>query len=231
MAGRIVVVRHGETEWSLAGKHTSRTDLPLTEAGRARASHLPAFFSGRAFSVVMSSPLRRARETCELAGFGDRAVINEDLREWDYGEYEGLTTPEIRESNPSWNLWRDGCPGGETPSEVGARADRALAALRDAVAAAGGGGGSGGGGSGGDGSGGDGSGGGDSGGGDSGGSGDGDGDAIAFAHGHILRVLGARWISMDPWFGSRIALSAGAVCEFGFERETEVFTLWNGGPR
>jgi broad specificity phosphatase PhoE len=200
MAGRIVVVRHGETEWSLAGKHTSRTDLPLTEAGRARAAHLPAFFSGRSFSVVMSSPLRRARETCELAGFGDRAVINEDLREWDYGEYEGLTTPEIRESNPSWNLWRDGCPGGETPSEVGARADRALAALRDAVAAAGGGGGGVG------------------------------GDAIAFAHGHILRVLGARWISMDPWFGSRIALSAGAVCEFGFERETEVFTLWNGGP-
>jgi broad specificity phosphatase PhoE len=208
MAGRIVVVRHGETEWSLAGRHTSRTDLPLTEAGRARASHLPAFFSGRAFSVVVSSPLRRARETCELAGFGDRAVINEDLREWDYGEYEGLTTPEIRESNPSWNLWRDGCPGGETPSEVGARADRVLAALRDAVAAAGGGGGSGGGGSG----------------------GDGGGDAIAFAHGHILRVLGARWISMDPSFGSRIALSAGAVCEFGFERETEVFTLWNGGP-
>lgn len=207
MAGRIVVVRHGETEWSLAGRHTSRTDLPLTEAGRARAAHLPGFFAGRSFSVVMSSPLRRARETCELAGFGDRAVINEDLREWDYGEYEGLTTPEIRESNPSWNLWRDGCPGGETPAVVSARADRALAALRDAVAAAGG-----------------------DGDGDSGGDGGGDGDAIAFAHGHILRVLGARWVSMDPSFGARIVLSAGAVCELGFERETEVFTLWNGGP-
>jgi len=196
MAGQIVVVRHGETEWSLAGKHTSRTDLPLNDAGRARAAHLPEFFSGRTFSLVMTSPLRRARETCELAGFGDRAVINEDLREWDYGEYEGLTTPEIRESNPSWNLWRDGCPGGEPPSEVGGRADRALSALAAAASA----------------------------------DGDGDGDAIAFAHGHILRVLGARWISMETAFGARIALSAGAVCELGFERETEVFTLWNGRP-
>ena len=146
--------------------------------------------------MVISSPLRRARETCELAGFGDRAVIDDDLREWDYGEYEGLTTSEIRESNPSWNLWRDGCPGGETPSAVGARADRALAAVREAA----------------------------------GGADDGDGDAVAFAHGHILRVLGARWISMETSFGERIALSAGAVCELGFERETEVFTLWNGGP-
>jgi probable phosphoglycerate mutase len=203
MPGRIVLVRHGETEWSLAGKHTSRTDLPLTDAGRARAGHLPQFFAERSFAVVMSSPLRRARETCELAGFGDLAVINEDLREWDYGEYEGLTTPEIRESNPSWNLWRDGCPGGETPSEVGARADRALSALREAV-------------SGGD--------------GEGGGTSHARADAIAFAHGHILRVLAARWVEQEPSFGSRIALSAGAVCELGYERETPVLTLWNGGP-
>jgi broad specificity phosphatase PhoE len=196
MAGRIVLVRHGETEWSLAGKHTSRTDLPLTKAGRARATKLAELLARRSFSLVMTSPLRRARETCELAGFRDRAVINEDLREWDYGEYEGLTTPEIRESNPLWNLWLDGCPGGESPSEVGARTDRALTALRPAVPDDGG-----------------------------------DADAIVFAHGHLLRVLGSRWISMEPAFGARIALSAGAVCELGYERETEVLTLWNGGPQ
>jgi broad specificity phosphatase PhoE len=188
---KIVVVRHGETEWSLNGKHTSGTDLPLTERGRERAARLPQFFADRSFALVMSSPLRRALETCEVAGMRDRAVINDDLREWDYGEYEGLTTPEIRETNPSWNLWTDGCPGGESPDQVSARADRALDALR---------------------------------------SGAGDGDAIAFAHGHILRVLGARWIEMDVTAGSRLALSAGAVCEFGFERETPVLTLWNGGP-
>jgi len=188
--GKIVVVRHGETEWSLNGRHTSRTDLSLTERGRERAAHLPKFFADRSFAFVMSSPLKRALETCELAGMRDRAVITDDLREWDYGEYEGLTTPEIRETNPSWNLWTDGCPGGESPAEIGARADRAIASLREA----------------------------------------GDGDAIAFAHGHILRVLGARWIEMEVPAGSRLALSAGAVCEFGFERETRVLTLWNGGP-
>jgi probable phosphoglycerate mutase len=110
----------------------------------------------------------------------------DDLREWDYGEYEGLTTPEIHERDPDWVLWRDGCPGGETPDQVGARADRALARLRSA-----------------------------------------DGDAIAFAHGHILRVTGARWIAMEPAAGARFALGAGALSVLGFERETEVFSRWN----
>ena len=201
MPRKIVVVRHGETEWSAAGKHTSRTDLSLTPEGRSRALQLRDFFSGQSFSLVLSSPLRRALETCELAGFADRVVTNDDLREWDYGEYEGLTTPEIRQTNPSWNLWRDGCPGGESPADVAARADRALEALRG------------------------------QGNGDGDAEGGADGDAIAFAHGHILRVLGARWISMEPAFGARIVLSAGAVCELGFERETEVLALWNGGPR
>ena len=124
----LVVVRHGETEWSASGRHTSHTDLPLTERGRERARALAAVLGGWTFSLVLCSPLRRARETCELAGFGDVAEICDDLHEWDYGEYEGLTTPEIRERDPNWSLWRDGCPGGETPEQVGARADRVLAA-------------------------------------------------------------------------------------------------------
>src|SRR5436305_343205 len=128
----LMLVRHGETEWSLSGQHTSRTDLPLTEGGRERARALEGRFAGRSFALVLSSPLRRARETCELAGLGGEMELCEDLHEWDYGDYEGLTTPQIREQNPDWVLWRDGCPGGETPDEVGARADRALGRLRAA---------------------------------------------------------------------------------------------------
>jgi probable phosphoglycerate mutase len=182
----IVVVRHGETEWSANGKHTSRTDLPLTERGRERALALASVLAEWSFSLVLTSPLRRARETCELAGFGEVASLCEDLREWDYGDYEGLTTPEIRVERPDWWLWRDGCPGGEMPDEVGERADRALARLRSA-----------------------------------------DGDAVAFAHGHILRVLTARWLELPPAGGARFALVAGGVGELGFERETQVLRRWN----
>ena len=182
----IVLVRHGETEWSLSGQHTSRTDLPLTDRGRERARALAPRFAGRRFALVLSSPLRRARETCELAGLGDQMQLCDDLREWDYGEYEGLTTPQIHERNPDWVLWRDGCPGGEKPDQVGARADRALARLRAAY-----------------------------------------GEAIAFAHGHILRMTGSRWIAEAPAFGGRIALSAGGVSVLGFERDTEVLAHWN----
>ena len=121
----IVIVRHGETEWSAALKHTSRTDVPLTPAGRRRAASLASALPAD-HSIVLCSPLRRARETCELAGFQD-PVIEENLREWDYGEYEGLTSAEIRERRPDWDLWRDGCPGGESPAEVSARADRVVA--------------------------------------------------------------------------------------------------------
>jgi broad specificity phosphatase PhoE len=186
----IVVVRHGETEWSAAGKHTSRTDLSLTEEGRRRAALLADALAGRSFALVLSSPLRRARETCELAGLADGAEISDDLREWDYGDYEGLTTPEIRAGRPDWVLWRDGCPGGESPARVGERADRAVARLRQA-----------------------------------------DGDAIAFAHGHILRVVAARWIGMEVAAGARVALSPGTISVLGFERETEVLRLWNSAPR
>jgi broad specificity phosphatase PhoE len=130
----IVLVRHGETEWSLSGQHTSRTDLPLTPAGRERAAELAPMFASRAFALVLSSPLLRARETCELAGLSAAAELCDDLREWDYGAYEGLTTPEIRERDPDWVMWRDGCPGGESPAQVGARADRVIERLRSADA-------------------------------------------------------------------------------------------------
>ena len=182
---RLVVVRHGETEWSASGRHTSRTDLALTEEGRRRAAALAGALR-RPFAVVLCSPLRRARETCDLAGFGERAMIEADLLEWDYGDYEGLTTPEIRAANPGWSLWRDGCPGGESPSQVSERADRVLARV-DAI----------------------------------------EGDALAFAHGHILRVLSARWLSMDVAAGARFALSAGALGVLGHERDTRVIERWN----
>jgi probable phosphoglycerate mutase len=186
----IVLVRHGETEWSAGGRHTSRTDLPLTEAGRRQAVGLAASLSEWSFGLVLCSPLRRARETCELAGLGDRAEISAELREWDYGDYEGLTTLEIRAQRPDWDLWRDGCPGGETPDQIGARADRALARLRAVDA----------------------------------------GDAVAFAHGHILRVIGARWIDQPAAGGARLILSAGAVSVLGHERETEAISRWNQPP-
>ena len=183
---QVVLVRHGETEWSANGRHTSRTDLPLVEAGRVRAEALASELSGRSFSVVLCSPLRRARETCELAGFGDVAEICEDLHEWDYGEYEGLTTPQIWVERPDWVLWRDGCPEGESPAEIQARADRVLDLVRGAA-----------------------------------------GDAILFAHGHILRVVAARWIAQPAAFGARLALGAGALCTLGYERDTEVLREWN----
>src|SRR5438477_9195697 len=110
----LVLARHGETEWSLNGRHTGRTDLPLTENGRRRARNLAPRLAGREFALVLRSPLRRAAETCELAGLGDGAQVRDDLREWDYGDYEGITTPEIHAQRPGWSLWSDGCPNGET---------------------------------------------------------------------------------------------------------------------
>jgi broad specificity phosphatase PhoE len=120
------LVRHAETEWSKSGRHTGRTDVPLTDAGRERALALAALLPGRTFALVMTSPLQRARETARLAGLGDAPEIREDLLEWDYGDYEGITTPDIRERQPDWYLWRDGVPNGETPAEVAARCDRVI---------------------------------------------------------------------------------------------------------
>jgi broad specificity phosphatase PhoE len=188
-AACIVVVRHGQTEWSLSGQHTSRTDLPLTPAGREQGAPLADMLSGYSFTLVLSSPLRRALETAEITGFKDRVVIDEDLCEWDYGEYEGLTTPQIREQRPDWSLWRDGCPGGESPAQVGERADRVLARLAGAG-----------------------------------------GDALAFAHGHILRVLTARWAELAVAEGARFKLGAGAIGVLGHERETRAIERWNLTP-
>ncbi|MGN6168474.1 MAG: histidine phosphatase family protein [Solirubrobacteraceae bacterium] len=186
---RILLVRHGETEWSASGQHTSRTDLPLVEVGREQARALAPALRNRKFTSVLSSPLKRAMETCELTGFGDVVQVREELREWDYGEYEGLTTSQIREQRPDWNLWRDGCPDGESPDQVSARAGRLLASLAEV-----------------------------------------DGEVIVFAHGHILRVLSARWLEMPVSAGARLVLSAGALCVLGHERETRALERWNETP-
>jgi broad specificity phosphatase PhoE len=129
---RIVLVRHGETEWSAIGRHTSRTNVALTDGGRSQAEALRRCLEAWRFALVLTSPLQRAAETCRLAGFGDVAEVRPDLVEWDYGEYEGLTTPQVRERRPRWSLWSDGVPGGETAGQVAARADRVLAEAREA---------------------------------------------------------------------------------------------------
>ena len=126
----IYLARHGETAWSLSGQHTGLTDLPLTARGERNASRLRQRLAGLTFAKVFTSPLQRARRTCELAGFGPVAEIDNDLLEWNYGEYEGRRTSEIRAERPNWQLFRDGCPGGESPQQVAARADRAVCRLR-----------------------------------------------------------------------------------------------------
>jgi broad specificity phosphatase PhoE len=185
-APEVVLVRHAETEWSRDGRHTGRTDIPLTDRGRMGARTPAAKLRGRTFRLVLVSPSRRARETCELCGLGDQAQSRAELLEWDYGDYEGLTTPQIEAIRPGWSLWRDGCPGGESPADVGARADRLIAELR-AV----------------------------------------DGDAAVFSHGHMLRVLGARWIELAPSLGARLRLSTGAICTLGYEHATAALSSWN----
>ena len=120
---RVYLLRHGETEWSLNGRHTGVTDVPLTENGRIAARRLEPILAKETFALVLTSPLRRARETCELAGLGAQANVEPDVVEWNYGEYEGLTTEQIRLTRPGWSVFRDGCPGGETPEQIGARAD------------------------------------------------------------------------------------------------------------
>jgi broad specificity phosphatase PhoE len=182
----VVLVRHGETEWSRDGKHTGRTDVPLTAPGRKQAEALGEVLGDRAFARVLTSPLARAAETAQLAGFGARAEERTELCEWDYGAYEGRTTAEIREERPGWTLWRDGVPGGETAGEVAERVDRLLAELRTA-----------------------------------------DGDALVFAHGHLLRVLAVRWIGLGPESGRLLALDPATISVLGYERETPVVRVWN----
>jgi probable phosphoglycerate mutase len=130
--GEALLIRHGETEWSLSGQHTGSTDIPLTDNGRRAAQRLGPTLTGWDFSLVLSSPLQRALQTCELAGLGERVQIDPDLREWDYGAYEGLTPAEIHRQAPGWMIFRDGCPGGESPDQVAARVDRVIHRVREA---------------------------------------------------------------------------------------------------
>ena len=182
----IVLARHGETEWSRDRRHTGRTDIPLTDNGRRQAGVLGDALAGQSFARVLSSPLSRALDTCREAGLGDRAELTGDLCEWDYGQYEGITTAEIRARRPGWNLWRDGCPGGETAADVGRRVDRVLDSLAGL-----------------------------------------EGDAAVFAHGHVLRVLTARWLGLGPEAGALFKLDTGTLSTLGLERETRVITRWN----
>jgi len=130
---KVYLLRHGETEWSLNGRHTGVTDIPLTENGRVAARLLKPILAKVTFTLVLTSPLQRARETCELAGLGQFANVEPDLIEWNYGEYEGLKTDQIRLTSPGWSVFRDGCPGGESPEQVGARADRVITKVRAAA--------------------------------------------------------------------------------------------------
>ena len=181
---RLWIVRHGETEWSRELRHTGRTDVLLTDVGERQAQAVGEALRGREFALVLSSPLRRALDTARLAGF--EPEVREELAEWDYGDYEGLRTAEIRERVPDWTIWRYGAPGGESVAEAGARADRVVAELRRA-----------------------------------------DGDVLAFGHGHILRVLTARWLELAPSDGRLFALDSATLSTLGYEREQSVIRIWN----
>lgn len=179
------LIRHGETEWARLGRHTGRTDVPLTDEGRAQARLLAAKLGRRRFALVMSSPLSRALDTARLAGYPD-VEIEPDLREWHYGAYEGLTTQQIRASVPGWSVWSHPVIDGETADEVAARADRMIARVRAA-----------------------------------------EGNVALFAHGHVLRVLAARWLGLPPSEGRLFALGTATVSVLGWERDSPVVERWN----
>jgi len=183
---KVYVVRHGETEWSLSGQHTGVTDIPLTENGRAVARRLRPALAEQSFQLVLTSPLRRARETCELAGLGARGALEADLHEWNYGAYEGLTTKQIHDKQPGWMLFRDGCPGGETPAQIGARVDRVIARVRGTA-----------------------------------------GDVALFAHGHVFRVLVARWIGLAPGAGQHFLLDTATLNVLGYYGDSPAVKIWN----
>jgi broad specificity phosphatase PhoE len=190
--GEIIALRHGQTEWSLAGRHTGRTDVPLTETGENQAKVAGALLAGRRIAQVWSSPAQRALHTAELAGLVV-SQIEPDLWEWDYGGYEGLTTDEIQQDRPGWYLWRDGViPGGpDTPYGqlcVG-ESVRALVSPASALAV--------------------------------------DGDIALVAHGHVLRILAARWLGLSPASGALLGLDTASVSRLGFEHGHPCLTLWN----
>ena len=183
----IWLVRHGETEWSRTGKHTGRTDVPLTPRGEQQAAALAPMFADLQPSLVLSSPRVRATRTAELAGLTVDG-IDEDLSEWDYGDYEGLTTPQIRETVPGWTLWTHFVPNGDSPASVAKRADRVLGRAMDAISR---------------------------------------GPVVLVAHGHICRVIGARWIGLTALDGGKFTLGTAAPSLLGSEHGTPVITGWN----
>jgi broad specificity phosphatase PhoE len=182
------LARHGETAWTVSGQHTGLSDIPLTERGERNARRLGERLDGLTFAMVFTSPLQRARKTCELAGFGRVARVDPDLVEWDYGDYEGLTTAQILKDHPGWKLFRDGCPGGESPAQVGARADRVVSRLRAVQ-----------------------------------------GDVLLFASGHLLRVLAARWLGLEPAAGRYFLLGTASLSALSYEHnESEpVIRFWD----
>ncbi|GAA1670743.1 acid phosphatase [Fodinicola feengrottensis] len=186
---QVLLIRHGQTEWAAAGRHTGRTDVPLTAVGEQQAKALRPLLAellgDTTASIVLSSPMERARRTAELAGLSVTGV-DPDLAEMDYGAYEGMTTPEISRTVPGFTVWTHPLPGGETPAQVGERADAVLSR----VGAAG-------------------------------------GTAVLVAHGHLLRVLGARWVGLDPTGGGLLALGTAAVCVLGREHGRPVLRHWN----
>ncbi len=186
-AGELVLIRHGATEWSVAGRHTSVTDLPLTADGERQAKALAGALRGYRFAAVFCSPRKRALDTAALAGL-DVTAVDEDLAEWRYGDYEGVTTAQIRLQRPGWLLWRDGCPGGESPEEVGTRLDRVLARAEAAAQ---------------------------------------DGDVALVAHGHSLRVAGARWIGLAAGYGGALALDTATISLLGHDHGERAIRQWN----
>lgn len=190
MAARILLVRHGQTEWSLSGRHTGRTDIPLTDEGRRTAAVLGDRLAGAPWNglrdvEVRTSPLRRAADTCHAVGFPD-AKEWDALLEWDYGDYEGRTPAELQALRPGWNLWRDGVPNGESPGDVAARADEVVAWARSAPR-----------------------------------------DVLVFAHGHILRALGARWLGLPPSFGASLRLDPASLSVLGWAYGSPAIERWN----
>jgi broad specificity phosphatase PhoE len=184
MPSEIWLVRHGETEWSRSGQHTSRTDLPLTPEGERQAASLKRMLAGHSFALVLASPMKRAIDTCRLVGLTPE--ISQDLVEWDYGDYEGLTTAQIQKQVPGWTVWTGVAPNGETADQVAVRADRVITrALKTG------------------------------------------GDVALFGHGHLSRILAARWIGLEPAGGRLLALSTASLSVLGHERETRVIRLWN----
>ncbi len=182
----VSIIRHGETEWSLNGQHTGVTDIPLTENGRRLAKLLQPILAKESFALVLTSPLQRARETCKISGLADQAEVDTNLMEWNYGEYEGITSRQIHERVPGWLVFNDGAPGGETPEQIGARADRVIARVRSVR-----------------------------------------GDVALFAHGHILRVLVARWLDLPATAGRNFFLDTGTLNILSYYRGYPAVKTWN----